>query len=446
MALSLAALQTLRPVQTPDYTARARTLADARNAMQTEQMNALKIHAATTEAEQLQAVQQALIEAQGDVEAALPKILQVAPTLAPQYQKYVEDTRASRIDRDVKANTMARQNFQAMEGQETPSFGVAAPVAEAQPYEGQVGAGPQMGGGTRRVATPMPAWLIPGSKDLNVAGATVYQRNAQQIRDEEAEKARQEQEMELEKIRVREQAQAEFATPPRPTEINTPFELWRQQNPQGTAAEWLKLQQSQSGSGGALSPYAESNILNRLVTQWDKAQTDVKELYRANTIMNAGLEAAKRGDMNAGSQAVLVTFQKFLDPTSVVRESEYARSSQGLSVAQRARGYMTRLMEGGAGMTLDELQTFANLAREINNELAKEGNSLLAKQRDRISRNAKHYQIPEDLVFSGFDFALPAEGTAPPNNQGREQFSPSTGQYRHSLDGGQTWRNGRLPR
>ena len=167
-----------------------------------------------------------------------------------------------------------------------------------------------------------------------------------------------------------------------------------------------------------LSTYGESNILNRLVQQWDKATADVRDLYRANTIMRAGMDAARRGNMNAGAQAVLVTFQKFLDPQSVVRESEYARSPEGLSMVNRIQGWYERNFQtGGAGVPLAELENFAKLAEEINNNLAKEGNSLLSKQQARIGRNAQRYGIPEDLIFSGYDFTIQPGGAATGSNR-----------------------------
>jgi hypothetical protein len=67
---------------------------------------------------------------------------------------------------------------------------------------------------------------------------------------------------------------------------------------------------------------------------------------------------------NAGSQAILVTFQKILDPDSVVRESEYARSKQGVSLMDRIRGEWMRMTQGGAGVPVNELEGFVALASQ----------------------------------------------------------------------------------
>jgi hypothetical protein len=78
-------------------------------------------------------------------------------------------------------------------------------------------------------------------------------------------------------------------------------------------------------------------------------------------------DEAKRagGWMNPASQAILVTFQKILDPLSVVRESEYARSPEGMGLKHRIEGYFDRLKQGGVGMTLEDLRAFAQMAQRI---------------------------------------------------------------------------------
>lgn len=189
-------------------------------------------------------------------------------------------------------------------------------------------------------------------------------------------------------------------------------------NDDGTRGNRIGDRPRPASREGTITPNAEANLVRQLSGEWGKATKDVQELYRANTIMKAGMEAARRGDLNAGAQAVLVTFQKFLDPTSVVRESEYARSPQGLSVANRISGFTQRLQQGGAGVPLPELETFAKLAEEINNKLAAEGTSLLSAQRQRLGTVAKRYNIPDELVFPPFDYrtttdnnsAVPAVG------------------------------------
>lgn len=146
-----------------------------------------------------------------------------------------------------------------------------------------------------------------------------------------------------------------------------------------------------------LSPTMEANIINRLTTQWGSVSAPAKELTRQVSLMDAGLTAARRGDLAQGSQAVLVTFQKILDPTSVVRESEYMRSAAGQSLLTRIEGAAEQLAKGGAGVPLRELEKFAALAREA----AKVQQEALPALQDRIGKTADRYKIPRELIFEG---------------------------------------------
>lgn len=180
-----------------------------------------------------------------------------------------------------------------------------------------------------------------------------------------------------------------------------------------------------TGSGG-MTPYAESNVLNRLVTQWNTASKPARDLQQQVKLMDAGLNAARRGDMAQGSQAILVTFQKILDPTSVVRESEYMRSAAGQSLLNRISGAVEQLRIGGAKVPLPELDKFAQLAREAAKA---QSTGYLDAVKARIGRSADHYKIPRDMVFEDFDLASGTPtapgGAGTVNPVGR--YNPATG-------------------
>ena len=152
---------------------------------------------------------------------------------------------------------------------------------------------------------------------------------------------------------------------------------------------------------------------NRLTDKWQEATKSLRDMRFQQTRMHAGLEAARAGDLNAGSQAVLVTFQKVLDPESVVRESEYARSPAGQGLMDRIRGIMPRLQQGGPGVTLAELETFVQLADEMVARGA-DTNARLQSERERIERRADRYGIPHEVIFEDFDFAAAPPGVDAP--------------------------------
>src|SRR3990167_5308599 len=104
----------------------------------------------------------------------------------------------------------------------------------------------------------------------------------------------------------------------------------------------LKKQALEAGRAPPAAPELTPNarleatlkLRDRFVRETQAAQL-VQTQYEQ---MQSAIEAVKQGAAAAGSQGVLVTFQKILDPTSVVRESEYARSSAGLSLLGRMEG------------------------------------------------------------------------------------------------------------
>lgn len=68
---------------------------------------------------------------------------------------------------------------------------------------------------------------------------------------------------------------------------------------------------------------------------------------------------------NALDQALVITFNKMLDPGSVVRESEFARTSQGQSLISKMRGASEKLAEGGVGLTDAERDEIIVVAKQL---------------------------------------------------------------------------------
>ena len=106
--------------------------------------------------------------------------------------------------------------------------------------------------------------------------------------------------------------------------------------------------------------------------------------------------------INAASQGVLVSFQKLLDPTSVVRESEYARSANGLSAMERIEGFATKIRQGGAGLTAEGLAEFVELGQlfyeNFNNEMLN-----FAK---RTETQASNFGLNLENILTPNDIAL----------------------------------------
>lgn len=105
---------------------------------------------------------------------------------------------------------------------------------------------------------------------------------------------------------------------------------------------------------------------------------------------------------NPADQTILVTFQKILDPSSVVRESEYARSGVGQSVIDRVEGAFQKINQGGTGMTLNDLKAFGVMAGEI----AKQAGPAVEVERQRIKHAVAQFQLDPKSVF-GTESGMP---------------------------------------
>lgn len=82
--------------------------------------------------------------------------------------------------------------------------------------------------------------------------------------------------------------------------------------------------------------------------------------------MQAALsESKKGGSLVAVDQALINTFNKMIDPRSVVMVSEYARTARDLSLVNQLKGKMEKLVSGGAGLTSEEREAIARMAKNF---------------------------------------------------------------------------------
>ena len=91
----------------------------------------------------------------------------------------------------------------------------------------------------------------------------------------------------------------------------------------------------------------------KINTQYDRAKVAIKEAREGT------------GSMNAVDQSLIQLLNRILDPGSVVRESEYARTPEGMSLMNRAEGYVDRMAEGGAGLNMTERESLYNMIEKF---------------------------------------------------------------------------------
>lgn len=209
------------------------------------------------------------------------------------------------------------------------------------------------------------------------------------------------------------------------------LDIWKAQHPgqEPSAAVRAQLREQANrvndkptGSGGITPDDMRGfAISEKLAKTWQDATKSQREMQRQFGIMQSGLKRFNAGDKNGGSQAVLVTFQKILDPSSVVRESEYARSAAGVSLLDRIEGYKDRLLSGGAGVPASDLAAMVETARQFlaNMESFNQGT------RKRLELQTKKYKIDPSLVFDDV-----ATGESAPPRSGNRVYYDANGRPR----------------
>lgn len=155
-----------------------------------------------------------------------------------------------------------------------------------------------------------------------------------------------------------------------------------------------------TGTGG-LTPYQQFQGAQSLASGLDRKTAAAREITNYGSIINSAYNrfaSGDAGDLNATSQAIINSFSKILDPSSVVRETEYARSGAGQSMLQRIEGIGTRLSQGGAGLTAEGLKEFVDLS----NVFVKNAQASIEQERQRAMNLAQKFGVSTDFVGGGY--------------------------------------------
>lgn len=148
------------------------------------------------------------------------------------------------------------------------------------------------------------------------------------------------------------------------------------------------------------------------VTQAKEFRTDerIKNFQiveRSERGMQAALKQATSPNVKsriASDQALGVLFQKMLDPTSVVRESEFARTPQGASFINRIQGAAQQLVKGGLSLKNEDRQALVDMAQKLLDESKITANVAF----DEFEARADELGLNKKVIFGGrkrFDVA-----------------------------------------
>jgi hypothetical protein len=139
--------------------------------------------------------------------------------------------------------------------------------------------------------------------------------------------------------------------------------------------------------------------------------------YAQNLMSKARQEAAK-GNRVAADQTLGVMFQKMLDPTSVVRESEYARTPEGVALLNRIESILPQIMKGGLTLSDDDRDAIMTMSTKA----LESAGAIMNDHMERYGQLADEYKVPRKLVFGNmkpFDVAgTQTTTTGQPSPQG----------------------------
>lgn len=161
-----------------------------------------------------------------------------------------------------------------------------------------------------------------------------------------------------------------------------------------------------------------------------KVFKDFQEISRAaNNIESAYENSLVAKDKLAADQALVVSFNKLLDPGSVVRESEFARTPQGQAAIRAAQGRIQQLFQGGVGLTQEGRAEIRNMASELLTQ-AQQG---VQSEMEVFGNLADRFDVPRDMIFGGFGESFDIVGDAPQQSaqqytEGQTATNPETGQ------------------
>ncbi len=142
---------------------------------------------------------------------------------------------------------------------------------------------------------------------------------------------------------------------------------------QSNALDWAKLAADRN------KPNVNFNGITSLRKEFTslppvKNSTEITRQYNNVYSLYNQYKSGKIGK-NAFDQALITTLNKVLDPTSVVRESEFDRTAAGQAVWDKLNGYQQKLTRGGSGLTdanRDDLVNALTIMKQANDNEVKE--------------------------------------------------------------------------
>ena len=163
------------------------------------------------------------------------------------------------------------------------------------------------------------------------------------------------------------------------------FDYTKKQDAKELALAWEKLKADKEKRGTA--SFSEISSMRKEFSGIP-AIKNYNEIKRQVGNVTNTYNAYKSGKLkaNAADQTMVTTLNKILDPTSVVRESEFARTAAGQSLLARIEGYANKMTKGGGGLTDAEREDLYNAMMEMYRANEEEANAYIQSYTDLANR------------------------------------------------------------
>ena len=400
----------LRSIQIPSALDRQKELLGLQTAQRQGRLADMQLNEAERKQQVNQQIMQALTETGGDIEAALPRIAQIDQEAFIALSGVAESQKTTRINRDLAGRKLDIENAAAMEGTAAPTATVGKPglwlPPPSTPSDAAIGPGAMLvnGKGVAPIPSPiptsfeqdqpMPRMQVRGSADLGVPATTRVplsqaQTVARKVADMKA-KAAVDAEQRIAELnaasqnRLEEQKVARIDAAARQDDQQA-FTLSENEKNRAAAAERSRIAAAARLSSSGLSPTVASKV--GTISQSFDSSPIVKQYNDTQNKLETTKSILSGVRTGPGDLAQVFEFMRGLDPTSVVRESEYATAAESGNLfagwAAKFNGYLKP--EGGF-LPENVRQEFMSLLGKKLETSQRQVNNLRAEQARKINK------------------------------------------------------------
>lgn len=134
----------------------------------------------------------------------------------------------------------------------------------------------------------------------------------------------------------------------------------------------------------------------KIQNDFEKEVKDYEDINNKFIQMNKALEAGREiDDFTFTDQALINLFNKISDPTSVVRESEFARTGSSLGLSERVTGAAIKQIKGGAGLT----PASRDASIKIAGALLSGAKEQFIRGREKAEKKSAVSGVPQDFLY-----------------------------------------------